>query len=98
MIETKVQMLQFGTLMQIIYLGKLVPAQVKCFHCRKKLQRLVHENQTVTGARDKGQSVPLRRILNLRNPTSKHMPQSILKHTQRSSVAKKAIETPHDIG
>ena len=47
-IETKVQMLQFGTLMQIIYLCKLVPAKVKRFNRRKKLQRLVHENQAIT--------------------------------------------------
>lgn len=52
-IETKVQMLQFGTLVQIIQLCKLVPAKVKCFDGRKKLQRLVHEKQSIACTGDK---------------------------------------------
>lgn len=81
-IETKVQMLQFRTFIQIIHLCKLVPAKVKRFNSRKKLQRLIHENQAIACTRDKRQPVPLRRILYLRYPASKHMPQSILKHTK----------------
>lgn len=88
-IETEVQMLQFGTLVQIINLCELVPAKVECFHSRKKLQRLVHENQTIACTRDKGQAVPLGRILYLRDSASKYMPQSVLKlHIQLSSVIK----------
>lgn len=52
-IETEVQMLQFGTVFEIIKLCKLVPAKIKGFDRREKMQRLIHENQTIACTRYK---------------------------------------------